>query len=476
MRRCLRVIGALLVLATVINAVVAWSCSRWASFAPWKYDSTASIVQGDHLAVYRTIRWNAGAHVVEDFPIESPAEFFHGMPEYLTGNQLNPQVTVWPTEHHFGWPTMTTTYRVGEVPAKHSVIINARGWPFPAFAHRGLHDFSKELERASQTPYSGGPLSPMMMLLTFDRWDTRAIRNEESNWPMWPVWPGFLLNTAAYFVALMALTMACRLCVRCLAVVRPRGRVPILLMALIFGAVLTVIVAWGCAVLVPLHGLQALNNDDVGRSFGWFGANQVPFYDDWWIERNAGFGSARFESWWDDAEPMRVGGGLGPATPAEAILPSWGDFMRPHSTGSTGQNHTIFVDARGWPMLALYWMSTGSSAFGAPRSLSAVQWGLPIGSEPIGGFRHRQGDVVPRALPLAPLWWGFVVDAACYSVVSMLVWAAVFSVTIGRRRWRLDRRLCPRCKYPIGTSHVCTECGTSLPASEKVRSEDAMRA
>jgi len=64
-----------------------------------------------------------------------------------------------------------------------------------------------------------------------------------------------------------------------------------------------------------------------------------------------------------------------------------------------------------------------------------------------------------RALPVAPLWPGFAINAVFYAAILWLLFAAPFAL----RRWRrIKRGLCPKCAYPVGTSEVCTECGAAV--------------
>jgi hypothetical protein len=113
------------------------------------------------------------------------------------------------------------------------------------------------------------------------------------------------------------------------------------------------------------------------------------------------------------------------------------------------------VDARGWPLPALYCVR-----------------GLPAG----GKDDLRGGVVVSRArlvsngaipqmwphpltLPWFPVWGGLAVDSALYGLFSFGIWR---SVTGFRRRWRKGEGQCARCGYPLlglADGSVCPECG-----------------
>ena len=56
---------------------------------------------------------------------------------------------------------------------------------------------------------------------------------------------------------------------------------------------------------------------------------------------------------------------------------------------------------------------------------------------------------------------GFAINTVFYTTILWLLCVAPFQI---RRYWRRKRGLCPACAYPIGSSDVCTECGTPLPS------------
>jgi hypothetical protein len=61
-----------------------------------------------------------------------------------------------------------------------------------------------------------------------------------------------------------------------------------------------------------------------------------------------------------------------------------------------------------------------------------------------------------------PLWPGFAINTIFYAAI---LWALFFAPGSVRRMIRRRRGLCPACAYPIGTSPVCTECGTTLSST-----------
>ena len=71
-----------------------------------------------------------------------------------------------------------------------------------------------------------------------------------------------------------------------------------------------------------------------------------------------------------------------------------------------------------------------------------------------------------RHLPYGPIWPGLIVNTLLYATVLIAVMSMWFAA---RSKLRLRRGLCPSCKYPIGVSEVCTECGVTLTESAILR-------
>lgn len=69
---------------------------------------------------------------------------------------------------------------------------------------------------------------------------------------------------------------------------------------------------------------------------------------------------------------------------------------------------------------------------------------------------------VTRHLPYMPIWFGLIVNTLIYAIVIVAIMWMLIAL---RSKMRLRRKLCPNCKYPIGVSDVCTECGSPLPVS-----------
>ena len=98
-------------------------------------------------------------------------------------------------------------------------------------------------------------------------------------------------------------------------------------------------------------------------------------------------------------------------------------------------------------------------------------WQLPPGLQPTF-YPEWLGK-----LPLRPLWRGFVINTACYSIV---VWLLLHLRRRSRVRARLDRRTCQDCRYDLrgavsDDTITCPECGRRIPAHLLSRPRQVLR-
>ncbi|HWB20116.1 MAG TPA: hypothetical protein VG711_07450 [Phycisphaerales bacterium] len=69
-------------------------------------------------------------------------------------------------------------------------------------------------------------------------------------------------------------------------------------------------------------------------------------------------------------------------------------------------------------------------------------------------------------LPTLPMWRGFAFNTIFYGLIMWILWNVPFAT----RRWiRRTKGLCAWCAYPVGTSEVCTECGKPVRAVRKIQ-------
>jgi len=117
-------------------------------------------------------------------------------------------------------------------------------------------------------------------------------------------------------------------------------------------------------------------------------------------------------------------------------------------------SHAVIVDLRGWPFLSLAtWHVPPTFERFTTESASRMRWGIRTGR------RWSHAYLVPRALPLRPLWPGFAINTLFYAGVLWVLLAGPFAL---RRMIRKRRGRCAQCAYPIGQSPVCTECGAAI--------------
>ena len=119
----------------------------------------------------------------------------------------------------------------------------------------------------------------------------------------------------------------------------------------------------------------------------------------------------------------------------------------------------------GWPLFGMECFGFISAPRGGGRldtfiltedvfQADAFRWGIPWKSR-----FYRLSDLdgpMCKALPLRPIWPGFVINTIFYAAVVWMLFAVPGAV---RRRVRITRGQCARCAYPVGDSAVCTECG-----------------
>jgi hypothetical protein len=107
----------------------------------------------------------------------------------------------------------------------------------------------------------------------------------------------------------------------------------------------------------------------------------------------------------------------------------------------------------GWPWLAMEgWMEHDATRVAAAAFPPTYHFAF------VDKKRLVRADrlLMERMIPLRPIWPGFVLNWAFWSLTLGLF---CLTALLGRRSIRHVRRQCLGCGYPIGTSPVCTECG-----------------
>ncbi len=362
-----------LCLGVATTVAIAWASGAWARFHAW-----------DEVARGRTIRYH-----------QPGAECAVG------GSILDPEggaVTI----HRRGWPLLALECQI-TVPA---------GVPIPEV--RG----GFPLRRAPSPPFGAGTANLAAL-------------------PMIPVWPGFAVDAVLYAAlwrladefarrarqraehwTWRAVAATCALCAG-------------------LGAGTTVLVAWGCAMLIDEDGHRVFATSGIDRGT-------------WLVVQTRTMGATRLYSDWL-REPASWQADVKPRT----LVAPWGDELLPQS-----ESGRRVLDARGWPMLAM-WGSFGVELpRGAPK---AVHWAVALPRQDVHGVR----DDWTRVIPLAPIWLGFAVDTLFYG----LAWVVLIALVVGpgalRRASRRRRGRCLRCAYDLRgiPAGACPECGATHGAN-----------
>jgi len=210
---------------------------------------------------------------------------------------------------------------------------------------------------------------------------------------------------------------------------------------LVLGAIVSVAVAWVCAYFIDVHSV--LDNDERHR----VGATSLaPGTAPWGVEMYQHAGAVRVYSLILDTYI-----GQYPMERVESFLPSWAACLRPTDAQAYP---TTAIDARGWPLIAMYSIKPGSEWNWEP-----AEYGLDL--SPLRSQR-LPSEYWYRCLPLRPIWPGFAINTVFHAVVLWLLFAGPFVL---RRRRRIRRGLYPKCAYDLrGTAEgaACPECGAAV--------------
>ncbi len=239
----------------------------------------------------------------------------------------------------------------------------------------------------------------------------------------------------------------------------------------LLGAVVNIAAAWACAYWIELD--RSRQRYDSFNSYGLpFDDPQARRFSGYVTDRHkdAGVEHVSFRYTHADSSAFLRKGTIS----FEEIIPHWAEAFLdiPELSGRDRERldetltHSAFVDARGWPCLALW------GGIKIPhRNLSLWDDGEPVTllerrhgiimlqeSDPKGGRRFY------RWLPLVPMWPGFVINTLFYAAILWMLFCMPGSV---RRAIRRRRGRCPACAYPMSDSPVCTECGAAIGANRK---------
>lgn len=222
-----------------------------------------------------------------------------------------------------------------------------------------------------------------------------------------------------------------------------RHRIAKLVLLVFLGAIVNIAVAWGCAT----------SFDPLSRSRYQIAAElSEDRYTSWEIAVKRDFGSVYVVSLHlrhvIPHNDQLVRGDT------SQVVPHWGEFESSHSSfGSGGYAYdNRYSMGAGWPFLSL-WCDLNRRVSGERYY---ERWSNGALASPLP---PRSVSLWQRALPLWPIWPGFLANTVVYGAFLSLLFTATATI---RRRLRIHRNLCPTCAYPAGNSAVCSECGAAV--------------
>ncbi len=244
--------------------------------------------------------------------------------------------------------------------------------------------------------------------------------------------------------------------------IRPLRRAAISLLA---GFALTVAVSWGLSLwqdvsytnnAMRTRGVRALD-PAAGEGTGSLTVERFAATGAVFFETSVMPGGASVSTFAGLATPA-----AGPDPTPEQVVPEWiRPCVIPWTNGGWPPDDPVnyaYVDATGWPMLALWCSYTLERP--TPGTLTARAKGAISLPGKIRAKGSWFGGGYPPSLPLRPRWSGLLVNSLFYAA---LVGALVFGIPVARRLMRRRAGRCERCGYDLrGTPRgmACPECGT----------------
>lgn len=208
----------------------------------------------------------------------------------------------------------------------------------------------------------------------------------------------------------------------------------ILALGLLFGALVNILVAWGCLLRKPISGSAPWSRS--GQAYRWPIATPA--------------------NWPDAPSQFDQTYGIGWALHTTRTFTAF-------SGGAASTEDPIFNSVEcivevwhcGWPRASLRAIAITPDPAGGPGA--GMLDGIPMPSFMLGLSNWK-----PTYLPTRPEPKAFAINTLLYGLPITLPLLVIHPV----RRWLRSRAgLCAHCKYPIGPSPICTECGTALPPS-----------
>ena len=222
-----------------------------------------------------------------------------------------------------------------------------------------------------------------------------------------------------------------------------KRRIKQVLLLLLFGAIVNIAVAW----VVGLYGIKA--TDTLERAFNTISDGTLVMAS---VEKTR----CTTLVWLNPRRPLPEMRNDTWDSP-EKIIPYWcasPEMFRRFNEASAlhpfeyvlGQKIAVGL---GWPLRSVWYVAGehvyyGNNKYFASGALNSKQ-ALTFNYDNLVGMK--------------PIWSGFVVNTLFW---GFALWMLFVLNPALHRRLRLKRGLCPSCKYPIGVSPVCTECGAAF--------------
>jgi hypothetical protein len=241
---------------------------------------------------------------------------------------------------------------------------------------------------------------------------------------------------------------------------RMRGRMIVVILLLLGGAIVNVAVAWGLSSLVEWTIDDSIVELQSQSPSEYAGAGVT-------VMRGTGCRKlsvlvTEFSGGWRGVQNLR------------AELPRWvGAYLSRDSLADLRPESSVwrerFIEAAGWPMSStsgsyvVEWRGPISTAVVVKQSCAVI---IPRRSGTWAGYA-----AMSRVLTLRPIWPGFAINTIFYAAILWMMFVFPFVLRRGLRTWR---GLCPVCAYPIGTSEICTECGAQVPFPLRGRAREGV--
>jgi hypothetical protein len=202
------------------------------------------------------------------------------------------------------------------------------------------------------------------------------------------------------------------------------------------GAVITVLVSWGCAI----WSSAVVSGTRSDPAAVW--ACEVP--DDW---------------------PDRPHFRNSRAQPGRSVIMCWWDYEQSGRTSALADGPVLLTAhtfVSGFPFRAMKSSCLDALIRSSQRlSHTSAGSGIPVPAfVPIRSFAGTRsasrlhGDAV--AFPLIPVWSGFALNTAFYAALAFLLWCTPGFIKRTRRR---RRGQCLTCGYDLNGMTTCPECG-----------------